>query len=34
MILVTHDEKIARRCQRTLHMEDGRLEHPPLRAAP
>ncbi len=25
MILVTHDERIARRCQRTLHMEDGRI---------
>ena len=25
MILVTHDEKIARRCGRTLHMKDGRL---------
>jgi len=25
MILVTHDEKIARRCQRTLSMKDGRL---------
>jgi lipoprotein-releasing system ATP-binding protein len=26
MILVTHDEAIADRCQRTLHVKDGRLE--------
>jgi lipoprotein-releasing system ATP-binding protein len=25
LLLVTHDERIARRCQRILHMEDGRI---------
>jgi lipoprotein-releasing system ATP-binding protein len=25
LLLVTHDERIARRCRRTLHMEDGQL---------
>ncbi len=28
MILVTHDEAIAARCGRTLHMRDGRIEAP------
>jgi putative ABC transport system ATP-binding protein len=25
LLLVTHDERIASRCQRILHMEDGRI---------
>jgi putative ABC transport system ATP-binding protein len=25
LLLVTHDERIAHRCQRVLHMEDGRI---------
>ena len=26
LMLITHDEKLARRCGRTLHMRDGRLQ--------
>ncbi len=27
LILVTHDERLAAACQRTIHMSDGRIEH-------
>jgi putative ABC transport system ATP-binding protein len=27
LILVTHDERLAGACQRTIHMADGRIEH-------
>lgn len=28
LLLVTHDERIARRCERVVHMEDGRVRAP------
>jgi putative ABC transport system ATP-binding protein len=36
LLLVTHDEKVARRCGRVVAMEDGRIRpavEPPLQAA-
>ncbi len=34
MVLVTHDERIARLCRRTLHMEDGRIQADSALPAP
>jgi len=32
LVLVTHDESVARRCRRRIHLEGGRIVHPDARA--
>jgi putative ABC transport system ATP-binding protein len=34
LIIVTHDSRIAQRCDRTVHMQDGRLQEQSLRSTP
>jgi putative ABC transport system ATP-binding protein len=35
LVLVTHDDEVARRCQRVVHLHQGRLvENPPVEGKP